>query len=111
MGKDEPVRYVCSGCGHRTTTRTRHCPSCGAWGTLEAESGLPARPKSAAARVVSVVAAARLESDVDYRRVTNGKRGKIAGAGKKLGVSGIFFTSRERLFEIFRMEHSFLLMV
>ena len=49
MGKDEPVRYVCSGCGHRTTTRTGRCPSCGAWGTLEAESGLPARPKSAAA--------------------------------------------------------------
>ena len=58
-----------------------------------------------------VVAAARLESDVDYRRVANGKRGKIAGADKKLGVSGIYFTSRERLFEIFGMGHGFLLIV
>ena len=37
-----------------------------------------------------VVAAARLESNVDYRRVANGKRGKIADTGKKLGVSGIY---------------------
>ena len=37
--RDEPVRYVCADCGHMTTTRTGRCPSCGAWGTLEAEAG------------------------------------------------------------------------
>ena len=53
--RDEPVRYVCADCGHMTTTRTGRCPSCGAWGTLEAEAGPAAQPRGAAARVVSAV--------------------------------------------------------
>lgn len=53
--RDEPVRYVCADCGHMTTTRTGRCPSCGAWGTLEAEAGSAAQPRGAAARVVSAV--------------------------------------------------------
>ena len=29
------TKYICSECGHITTTRTGKCPSCNSWGTLE----------------------------------------------------------------------------
>ena len=29
------TKYICSECGHITTTKTGKCPSCNAWGTLE----------------------------------------------------------------------------
>ncbi|MBQ6774330.1 MAG: DNA repair protein RadA [Synergistaceae bacterium] len=29
------TKYICSECGHITTTRTGKCPSCSSWGTLE----------------------------------------------------------------------------
>ena len=40
----DAVRYVCSECGHVTMTRTGRCPSCGAWGALEAAPAPAARP-------------------------------------------------------------------
>ena len=30
------TKYICSECGHVTTTKTGKCPSCNSWGTLEA---------------------------------------------------------------------------
>lgn len=30
------TKYICSNCGHVTVTKTGRCPSCSAWGTLEA---------------------------------------------------------------------------
>ena len=29
------TKYICSECGHVTTTKTGKCPSCNSWGTLE----------------------------------------------------------------------------
>ncbi|MDO4787224.1 MAG: DNA repair protein RadA [Fretibacterium sp.] len=55
MARDEPIRYVCADCGRMTTTRTGRCPSCGAWGTLEAEAPSAPSKRSVAARVVSAV--------------------------------------------------------
>lgn len=35
MANSQITRYICSECGHITTTKTGKCPSCNAWGTLE----------------------------------------------------------------------------
>lgn len=37
------TKYICSECGHVTTTKTGKCPGCNAWGTLEE---LPEAPKA-----------------------------------------------------------------
>ncbi|MBQ7558939.1 MAG: DNA repair protein RadA, partial [Synergistaceae bacterium] len=29
------TKYICSECGHITTTKTGKCPSCNSWGTFE----------------------------------------------------------------------------
>ena len=50
------VQYVCGECGHVTMTRTGRCPSCGAWGTLEARAERGRAPGMAVgAQVVSAV--------------------------------------------------------
>ena len=35
MAKSQITKYICSECGHVTTTKTGKCPSCNSWGTLE----------------------------------------------------------------------------
>ena len=35
MANSQITRYICSECGHITTTKTGKCPSCNSWGTLE----------------------------------------------------------------------------
>ena len=35
------TKYICSECGHVTTTKTGKCPSCNSWGTLEVVSETP----------------------------------------------------------------------
>ncbi|MBQ6775932.1 MAG: AAA family ATPase, partial [Synergistaceae bacterium] len=36
MANTKPItKYICSECGHITTTKTGKCPSCNSWGTLE----------------------------------------------------------------------------
>ncbi len=68
----EAVRYVCGECGHVMMTRTGRCPSCGAWGSLAAETPSEgSRQRSgprAKARVVSAVdvrAPKRLSTGID----------------------------------------------
>lgn len=35
MANTKITRYICSECGHITTTKTGKCPSCNSWGTFE----------------------------------------------------------------------------
>lgn len=36
MANLQITKYICSECGHVTTTKTGKCPACNSWGTLEA---------------------------------------------------------------------------
>ena len=35
------TKYICTECGHTTTTKTGKCPSCNSWGTLEPVQDTP----------------------------------------------------------------------
>lgn len=41
MARTEITKYICTECGHITTTKTGKCPSCNSWGTLEALNESP----------------------------------------------------------------------
>lgn len=41
MARIEITKYICTECGHITTTKTGKCPSCNSWGTLEALNESP----------------------------------------------------------------------
>ncbi|MBQ9418746.1 MAG: DNA repair protein RadA [Synergistaceae bacterium] len=40
------IKYICSECGHITTTKTGKCPSCGSWGTFEPIEETPSTTSS-----------------------------------------------------------------
>ena len=47
MANTQITKYICSECGHVTTTKTGKCPMCGSWGTFEAVNESPAAKTSA----------------------------------------------------------------
>lgn len=64
------TKYICSECGHITTTKTGRCPSCNAWGTLEVlpEARAQTKQNSSRVRIISsldVKAPARLKTGID----------------------------------------------
>ena len=48
MANTKITKYICTACGHITTTKTGKCPSCSSWGTLEAIPEQPAPSLTAA---------------------------------------------------------------
>ncbi|NLL37039.1 MAG: DNA repair protein RadA [Fretibacterium sp.] len=74
-------RYVCGECGSVTTARTGRCPSCGAWGSLEAEV-LMSRPARAQASGPAVRLVSSLEV-VPPERISTGisELDRVLGGG------------------------------
>ena len=61
MANTKITRYICSECGHITTTKTGKCPSCSSWGTFE-ELIEEAKPKaSRPASRVQVISALNVQ--------------------------------------------------
>lgn len=84
------TKYVCSECGHVTTTKTGKCPSCGSWGTfseIEEEAAKPSRRSAPRVRVISsldVKPPARLKTGIsELDRVLGG--GLVPGGVVLLG--------------------------
>ena len=84
-----PIRYICGNCGYSTVTRTGKCPSCGQWGTFEADepvrSTINAKgPRVEAVDSLSVVPPLRLSSGIpELDRVLGG--GLVPGGVALLG--------------------------
>ena len=78
MGKEDPIRYVCSNCGFSTVTRTGKCTSCGQWGTFAPQS--PAYGQSGVKAMVEVVSSV---SVVPPARVASGiaELDRVLGGG------------------------------
>lgn len=48
------TKYICSECGHITTTKTGKCQSCGSWGTLEVlEEKLSTKARSPRVKIIN----------------------------------------------------------
>lgn len=85
MANTKITKYICSDCGHITTTKTGKCPSCGSWGTLEE---LHEQPKIAAKSSSSSSSSsrARIISSLDVKapsRITTGlsELDRVLGGG------------------------------
>ena len=55
MANIKITKYICSECGHITTTKTGKCPSCSSWGTLEELPDSPARSSAPRVKVISAL--------------------------------------------------------
>lgn len=72
------TKYICSECGHVTTTKTGRCPACNSWGTLEPVSEVPApsRKNTPRVKVISALdakAPPRISTGIDeFDRVLGG---------------------------------------
>lgn len=82
MAKKDISRYRCSECGHISLTMVGKCPSCGEWGTMEAESPLPYSGKGGVKKTVSVNPISGLEAK-EQERISSGidELDRVLGGG------------------------------
>jgi DNA repair protein RadA/Sms len=73
MGKNSPVRYVCSNCGAVTSSWSGKCMTCGEWNTVQEEAVLAGVSNSRSAGLdLKVVSAKKASASDDSKRLVTG---------------------------------------
>ncbi len=57
MASTHITKYICTECGHTTTTKTGKCPFCNSWGTLEPAEDTPKPARKSPASRAKVISA------------------------------------------------------